>query len=204
MPLNFTYQTSYGACRSRTSKATNCAQQNRLIFDYKACPEIPNKEETRVELECIGIWRISGLTAFAVRMADIKGIEHRCYLMEGKGTTGRIGISADSSCEELTSIDAAISQISYKMDTLIQPQCEFSKLTFNNNKKKKKSVWESTSTGRKQIIRGGVWISAYKGKNDTVMQCLETRTSNNESQILRVYTAKGCETGFQCIRVRNL
>ncbi len=35
--------------------------------------------------------------------------------MEGKGTTGRIGISADSSCEELTSIDAAISQISYKM-----------------------------------------------------------------------------------------
>uniref|UniRef100_A0A1I7XQI6 MAM domain-containing protein n=1 Tax=Heterorhabditis bacteriophora TaxID=37862 RepID=A0A1I7XQI6_HETBA len=69
------------------------------------------------ELECIATWHFLGHTFFAARVGGRRGEAFRCFITEKTGTMGRIGISADAGCQELTHIGAASVILHYKHGT---------------------------------------------------------------------------------------
>ncbi|CAJ0608259.1 unnamed protein product [Cylicocyclus nassatus] len=119
-------------------------------------------------------------------------------ILDQMGTTGRIGISADASCQELTHIGAATTTLHYKQDHKIHPQCDFPDYLHARKGRVLKS-WESIVTGRRNVIHDGYWIASYKAKNDSVWTCLENRQFEN-FLIVRAYVRRGCQTGYQCIK----
>ncbi|KAK6732962.1 hypothetical protein RB195_017004 [Necator americanus] len=197
-PLNFTYHTSGGACSSRISSITRCSEWARLSFRYQACPENPTKEASVSEVECIASWHTLGHTFFAARVGNRRGESYRCFIMDQTGTSGRIGISADASCQELTHIGAATTTLHYKQDHKIHPQCDFPEY-LHATMGRIRQTWESIVTGRRNVIQNGHWISSYKAKNDSVWTCLESRRLENFVAI-RAHVKRGCQTGYQCVQ----
>ncbi|KAE9416297.1 hypothetical protein Angca_001325, partial [Angiostrongylus cantonensis] len=199
-PLNFTYHTSGGPCISRISSITRCSQWARLSFHYQACPENPTKEASVSEIECIASWHSLGHMFFAARVGNRRGESYRCFIVDQMGTSGRIGISADASCQELTHIGAATTTLQYKQDHKIHPQCDFPDYMQAVLGSVRQS-WESIVNGKRNVFQGGYWISSYKGRNDSVWTCLESRRLEHFVAV-RAHVRRGCQTGYQCLQVR--
>uniref|UniRef100_A0A915Q7W6 DUF7042 domain-containing protein n=1 Tax=Setaria digitata TaxID=48799 RepID=A0A915Q7W6_9BILA len=98
-PFNFTYAIQDGSCTSRISSVTSCSGYGKYRFHYEACPELPNTETHVDELECIAHWNSFGIDFFAIHQKTPLG--------------GHMGISADSSCDELTDLTYASTRIDY-------------------------------------------------------------------------------------------
>uniref|UniRef100_A0A1I7V613 Uncharacterized protein n=1 Tax=Loa loa TaxID=7209 RepID=A0A1I7V613_LOALO len=130
--FNFTYIIQDGSCTSRVSSATVCSEYGKYRFHYEACPELPNYEShgklqykkrtvnqqfSKDELECIAHWNSFGAEFFAVRITNssITGPNtiFRCLIHQKTAFGGRIGVSADSSCNELTDLIYAGTIIEY-------------------------------------------------------------------------------------------
>ncbi|WKX93234.1 hypothetical protein Q1695_010911 [Nippostrongylus brasiliensis] len=198
-PLNFTYHTSGGSCSSRISSITRCSDWNRLSFRYQACPENPTKEASVSEVECIASWHSLGHTFFAARVGNRRGESYRCFIVDQTGTSGRIGISADASCQELTHIGAATTTLHYKQDHKIHSQCDFPDYLRSHPHGRLRHSWESIVTGKRNVVQNGNWISSYKTRNDTVWTCLESR-QHPEFTAVRAHIRRGCLTGYQCVQ----
>ncbi|CAI5442150.1 unnamed protein product [Caenorhabditis angaria] len=200
-PLNFTYQSNTGSCTSRTSHLHRCSQFDRLALHYQACPEVPNREASIRQIECIGSWQSYGQNYFAARVFDRNGEHYKCFILEKFGSSGRIGESADSACQELTHIDAAATSLTFRQDTPIQPGCEFPSSISG-------VPWESMSTGESHKIYQNTWISSIKMRNETVWMCLKSEAGdkfgrNPEIYTFRTFVTKGCQIGYQCIRIHQ-
>uniref|UniRef100_A0A7I4Y299 CUB domain-containing protein n=1 Tax=Haemonchus contortus TaxID=6289 RepID=A0A7I4Y299_HAECO len=198
-PLNFTYHTSAGTCSSRISSITRCAEWTRLSFRYQACPENPTKEASVSEVECIASWQSLGHTFFAARVGNRRGESYRCFIVDQSGTSGRIGISADASCQELTHIGAATTTLNYKQDHEIHPLCDFPDYMHAMGRGRHRQTWESIVTGRRNVVQDGSWVSSYKLRNDTVWTCLESRRHEHFTAV-RTHVRRGCQTGYQCVQ----
>lgn len=195
-PLNFTYQSSYGLCSSRTSHIHRCAQHDRLALYYQACPEIPNKEAAVWQMECVASWKSYGQHYFAARVASRSGEQYRCFILDRSGTGGRIGESADASCQELTHIGAASTTLHFKQDWPITSTCDFGTKLQDG-----RSYWESMVEGTEHRINQGTWIATSKGQNESVWTCLESVQVDKKTTVYRTHVAHGCKTGFQCLKV---
>ncbi|VDK47965.1 unnamed protein product [Anisakis simplex] len=123
-PLNFTYLVTDGPCTSRTSTVTVCANPHRYRFQYQACPEIAHTETHAEHIECIAKWNSFGIEYFSAKITN--GItpnpssRFRCIIHERASSGGRMGISADASCNELTDISFANTILKYKQDEWIE------------------------------------------------------------------------------------
>ncbi|VDM54116.1 unnamed protein product [Angiostrongylus costaricensis] len=190
-PLNFTYHTSGGSCISRISSITRCSQWARLSFHYQACPENPTKEASVSEIECIASWHSLGHMFFAARVGNRRGESYRCFIVDQMGTSGRIGISADASCQELTDIGAATTTLQYKQDK---------SGTSLPTSERWKAWWAMDAGSIPRVY--WYWLSSYKGRNDSVWTCLESRRLEHFVAV-RAHVRRGCQTGYQCVQVRD-
>ncbi|CAD6198230.1 unnamed protein product [Caenorhabditis auriculariae] len=204
-PLNFTYQSSYGSCSSRTSHMHRCSQYDRLALHYQACPEVPNREAAVWQMECIGSWRSFGQSYFAARIGQRFGEQYRCFILEKSGTSGRIGESADAGCQELTHIGAATTTLHFRQDSPIHPSCEFPSSLFGNRMVRRN--WESMVFGTTHRILNDTWLSVVSGRNETVWSCLRssqiTSTENPLEFTFRTFVAQGCKVGYQCLKIHQ-
>ncbi|CAJ0959652.1 unnamed protein product, partial [Mesorhabditis belari] len=213
-PLNFTYQNAQGICASRTSNIQKCVNEKRLKIQYEACPELPNTEAAGIEIECIGWWESLGWKFLASRLIQSakKKASHRCIILDGDNSKGRLGISADSSCHELTHLSAASTLISYRIDTELVSNCDFPE-QFD------KMDWIAASTTHKHQFRGGEWTSSHSSKRHSQRLCLtETAQSSRSMEMLgndnepinqiirffRVHVTDGCTVGYQCVKMTEI
>ncbi|WKX93235.1 hypothetical protein Q1695_010911 [Nippostrongylus brasiliensis] len=151
------------------------------------------------EVECIASWHSLGHTFFAARVGNRRGESYRCFIVDQTGTSGRIGISADASCQELTHIGAATTTLHYKQDHKIHSQCDFPDYLRSHPHGRLRHSWESIVTGKRNVVQNGNWISSYKTRNDTVWTCLESR-QHPEFTAVRAHIRRGCLTGYQCVQ----
>ncbi|VDO19904.1 unnamed protein product, partial [Heligmosomoides polygyrus] len=153
------------------------------------------------EVECIASWHSLGHVFFAARVGNRRGESYRCFIVDKTGTSGRIGISADASCQELTHIGAATTTLHYKHDHKIHSQCTFPDYMQSEQGPTRQS-WDSIVTGRRNVIQNGHWISSYQSRNDTVWTCLESRRQDHITAV-RAHVRRGCQTGYQCVQVSS-
>ncbi|KJH49476.1 hypothetical protein DICVIV_04413, partial [Dictyocaulus viviparus] len=149
-------------------------------------------------VECIASWHSLGHIFFAARIGNERGESYRCFIVDRMGTSGRIGISADASCQELTDISSATMTLQYKQDHEIHPQCNFPDYLQANFGGILQS-WESIADGKRNVIQNGYWISSYKARNDSIWMCLESQLIDNVVAI-RAHIRRGCQTGYQCLQ----
>ncbi|KAK6051938.1 hypothetical protein COOONC_10557 [Cooperia oncophora] len=109
-----------------------------------------------------------------------------CFIVDQSGTSGRIGISADASCQELTHIGAATTTLHYKQDHKIHSQCDFPDY-MHATQGPHRQAWESIVTGRRNVIQD-VWT------------CLESRRHEHFVAV-RAHVRRGCQTGYQCVQI---
>ncbi|CAI4231744.1 unnamed protein product [Auanema sp. JU1783] len=204
MPLSFTYTDNKGVCNSRTSSITRCSKWNRLSLNFQACPENPKRESSVSEMECIGTWQSHGQHFFASRLGTLRGEEHRCFIYERSASTvGRVGISADAGCQELTHLSEATVTLNFKQEAEVESFCEFPGYMWKHDHRKWKHDWTSMSNSKNHHVHRGSWHSHYRNRNDTVWTCLDRKDKHSE-HYFRVYVHKGCQTGYQCLKVKRL
>uniref|UniRef100_A0A8R1TMA6 Uncharacterized protein n=1 Tax=Onchocerca volvulus TaxID=6282 RepID=A0A8R1TMA6_ONCVO len=202
-PFNFTYAVQDGSCTSRVSSVTVCPRYGRYRFRYEACPELPNYETHADELECIAHWNSFGVEFFAVRITNssITGsnIIFRCLIHQRTAFGGRMGISADSSCNELTDLTYASTRIEYMQGSSLKSRCYFpSFLRHSHNFK-----WISMITGSMNYFYSDKWIETMNGVNHTISQCLKMENIGNVRKMVVYKTTPQCTNGYQCIKMKR-
>ncbi|CAJ0585844.1 unnamed protein product, partial [Mesorhabditis spiculigera] len=210
-PLNFTYSTAQGTCHSRISSIQPCVNEKKLKLDYKACPELPTVEASGSELECLGSWQSMGAHFIAARIsAHGKRPSHRCLIVEGGRRHGNLGISADSSCQELTHLSAASKLLAYKLDTKITAGCEYPDYL-------QEIHWKAATTAHSHRFKAGTWHSSHSATRFSNRLCIgeiviDAALSTEESRsrekdpirFYRTHTTEGCSVGFQCVRIKQI
>uniref|UniRef100_A0A0R3RTN0 Protein kinase domain-containing protein n=1 Tax=Elaeophora elaphi TaxID=1147741 RepID=A0A0R3RTN0_9BILA len=219
-PFNFTYTTQDGACRSRVSSVTACSEYGKYRFQYEACPELPNYERhgkltlhykfrnsEMDELECIAHWNSFGMEFFAVRITNssitVPKTIFRCLIYQKTASGGYMGMSADSSCDELTDLTYAGMTIEYMQNSPPKSYCHFPLFLEHSHYSSNKHKWISLTTGSVSNFYSDKWIEATDGMNDTVSQCLQMEHIGNVHKMLVYKTTKQCTNGYQCIKLKR-
>ncbi|KAL3993611.1 hypothetical protein ACH3XW_18275 [Acanthocheilonema viteae] len=150
-PFNFTYTTQDGSCTSRVSSLTACPEYGKYRFGYEACPELPNYESHVDELECIAHWNSFGVEFFAVRITNssitVPNTIFRCLIHQKRVFGGYMGISADSSCDELTDLAYAGMKIKYTQGSPLISYCHFPSFLEHSHYSSGKNKWMSMTIG---------------------------------------------------------
>ncbi|TMS33543.1 hypothetical protein L596_001273 [Steinernema carpocapsae] len=195
-PANLTYQTSAGQCNSRISSLNECSGKNRFRITYQACPEVPHSETHGVEFKCIGSWSSFGQNFTAIRIANQLGVPtsatYRCIIHDRRGPNGRIGISADSSCQELTHLASSSTIITYKADAEVIPFCKFPHFL--------KQSWQSIVTEHNHSFEDNVWHETWADKAYARSLCIQHEDYGHMQKFV-VFVTRNCDRGYQCVKI---
>ncbi|KAK6103007.1 putative integral membrane protein [Brugia pahangi] len=206
-PFNFTYTIQDGSCTSRISSVNICSEHGKYRFRYEACPELPNHESHEDELECIAHWNSFGIEFFAVRIinSSITGsnIIFRCLIHQKTTFGGRMGISADSSCNELTDLTNAGTRIEYYQGPSFKSHCHFPTFLRRNYNSSSKHKWISMTTGSINDFYSDKWIEMINGMNYTISQCLQMENIGNVYKMVVYKSTQQCTNTYQCIEMKR-
>ncbi|KAK0393491.1 hypothetical protein QR680_000238 [Steinernema hermaphroditum] len=195
-PANLTYQTPTGHCTSRISSLTECSSTNRFRITYQACPEVPHSETHGVEFRCIGSWSSFGQKFTAIKIVNQLGVPtsatYRCLIHEQQSAHGRIGISADSSCQELTQLSSASTIITYKADAKVIPFCKFPHFH--------KRPWQSIVTEHNHTFDDGEWLETWGDKVYARSLCIQHEDYGHMQKFV-VFVKRNCDLGYQCVKI---
>uniref|UniRef100_A0A1I7ZBI1 Ig-like domain-containing protein n=1 Tax=Steinernema glaseri TaxID=37863 RepID=A0A1I7ZBI1_9BILA len=195
-PANLTYQTAAGQCTSRVSSLTECSSKNRFRITYQGCPEVPHSETHGVEFRCIGSWSSFGQKFTAIKIVNQLGVPtsatYRCLIHERHGPNGRIGISADSSCQELTQLFSASTIITYKADVEVIPFCKFPHFL--------KRSWSSIVTEHNHTFEDDVWHETWGDKVYARSLCIQHEDYGHMQKFV-LFVTRNCDRGYQCVKI---
>uniref|UniRef100_A0AAF5RXU9 Uncharacterized protein n=1 Tax=Wuchereria bancrofti TaxID=6293 RepID=A0AAF5RXU9_WUCBA len=206
-PFNFTYTIQDGSCTSRISSVNVCPEYGKYRFRYEACPELPSHESHEDELECIAHWNSFGIEFFAVRITNssITGpnIIFRCLIHQKTTFGGRMGISADSSCNELTDLTNAGTRIEYQQGPFFKSHCHFPTFLRRSYNSSSKHKWISMTTGSVNDFYSDKWIEVINGMNYTISQCLQIQNIGNVYKMIVHKNTQQCTNIYQCIEMKR-
>uniref|UniRef100_A0A914ZHG1 Uncharacterized protein n=1 Tax=Parascaris univalens TaxID=6257 RepID=A0A914ZHG1_PARUN len=202
-PFNFTYLFIDGSCTSRISTVTACANPHRFRFQYQACPEVPHTETHADELECIAKWNSFGVEYFAIRLtnsfASSSSARFRCVIHERASSGGRMGISADASCNELTDISFASTVLNYKQDSSVMARCHFPSFLIHDSHSENPRIWKSLVTDYTHEFSRDEWIEQWEGRNRSISLCVDDENLGTTHKLV-VHAIHGCTSGYQCVK----
>ncbi|KHN78288.1 hypothetical protein Tcan_09072 [Toxocara canis] len=202
-PFNFTYFFIDGSCTSRISTVTACASPHRFRFQYQACPEVPHTETHADEVECIAKWNSFGVEYFAVKLTNSFAPSHsarfRCIIHERASSGGRMGISADASCSELTDMSFASTVLNYKQDSAVTARCHFPPFLVHDHHSDAPRIWKSIVTDHTHRFSKDEWIEQWEGLNRSVSLCVDEENLGSAHRLI-VHAVHGCSSGYQCIK----
>ncbi|KAM3720086.1 hypothetical protein ACO02O_00023 [Dirofilaria immitis] len=203
-PINFTYAIQDGSCTSRVSSVTVCPEYGKYRFQYEACPELPNYETHVDELKCIAHWNSFGVEFFAVHITkssiNRSNITFRCLIHQKTAFGGLMGVSADSSCNELTDLTYAGTRIEYIQGSSLKSRCNFPSFLRHNRSFGK---WISMATNSMNYFYSDKWIETINGTNHSISQCLKMENIGNVRRMVVYKTTPQCTNGYQCIKMKR-
>ncbi|MFH4979985.1 hypothetical protein AB6A40_006694 [Gnathostoma spinigerum] len=205
-PFNFTYQFIDGSCVSRTSSVSSCANPHRFRIHYQACPENVHTDTHADEIECIAQWDLFGVEYFAAKLTNHFGTspssKYRCFIHQRTPSGGRMGISADASCRELTDISLASTILNYKLDIRITPQCHFPSFLRHDHHSSSPRSWTSIVSAVKSRFEKEEWTEENHGKVSSISLCIQEENLGHLHRLV-VHARHGCNSGYQCVQIKK-
>uniref|UniRef100_A0A7E4VXP6 Ig-like domain-containing protein n=1 Tax=Panagrellus redivivus TaxID=6233 RepID=A0A7E4VXP6_PANRE len=196
LPATFSYSLSdLGTCKNDGhSVIDECSVANRFRLGFVSCPQSPKSRTHDEAYECIADWNHYSTYYFAARVVGTRFApslgEFRCFIVDH--STNRIGMSADSSCLELTALDRASVIMTYKPAPRMEPSCNFPQWLHGVKS------WSSTTSRRSVIVSKGEWLELTDvGETAVNSICLEN--AGEEYFITR--RKSDCDTSIMCVRI---
>ncbi|CAJ0959774.1 unnamed protein product, partial [Mesorhabditis belari] len=126
---------------------------------------LSHRNGTKLSINGKSMERWKFLTSRLIQSGTKKRASHRCIILDGDNSQGRLGILADSSCHELTHLNT--------------------ELVSNWDFPGDKMDWIAASTTHKHRFRGGEWTSSHSSKRHSQRFCLtETEQSSRTMEML--------------------
>ncbi|KAE9551255.1 hypothetical protein FO519_005539 [Halicephalobus sp. NKZ332] len=198
LPASFSYyfSSSGHTCRNDgMSIIDECSVPNRFRLGFVSCPQSPRSVTHDEAFECIADWNHYSTYYFAARIVGnpfnpALG-EYRCFIVDQH--TSRIGMSADSSCLELTALDQASVILNYSNAEQLKPNCSFP------GHIRSFSDWISVTSGNTVKINKGKWKEiSSSGVETSKAICLQ-----EDGDIRVIRRTSGCNVGIFCLKIKK-
>ncbi|VDM39777.1 unnamed protein product [Toxocara canis] len=147
-------------------------------------------------------WRnfMIALTLHIIKPAQKYHIPKR-MIHERASSGGRMGISADASCSELTDMSFASTVLNYKQDSAVTARCHFPPFLVHDHHSDAPRIWKSIVTDHTHRFSKDEWIEQWEGLNRSVSLCVDEENLGSAHRLI-VHAVHGCSSGYQCIKVR--